>query len=243
MNNHSLVIKNISKKYKERTILQDISMEINSGEIIGLLGPNGAGKTTCFYSILGLTKADTGDIFLNQHYITNYPIHKRAKLGLGYLPQEASIFRSLSVRKNILSILELRPNLSKQQRYDALEKLLREFQIEHIANSLGNHLSGGERRRVEIARCVAQNPKFILLDEPFAGISPIAIQDIKKIIKDLAKKNIGILITDHNVRDTLSICNKAYIISDGLVLTEGTPNQILDNKDAQSKYLGESFSL
>tara|TARA_R110000868_G_scaffold353876_2_gene615086 strand:- start:37852 stop:38583 length:732 start_codon:yes stop_codon:yes gene_type:complete len=243
MQNHKLIIKNLSKKYKERTILKDISMEINSGEIIGLLGPNGAGKTTCFYSILGLTKADTGDIYLNQNKITNFPIHKRAKLGLGYLPQEMSIFRSLSVRNNILSILELRNDINKEQQYNILEELLREFQIEHIANSIGNHLSGGERRRVEIARCVAQKPKFILLDEPFAGISPIAIQDIKKIIKELAKKEIGILITDHNVRDTLSICDTAYIISDGLVLTEGTPNQILGNKEAKSVYLGESFSL
>lgn len=243
MNSHSLIIKNISKKYKERVILKDVSMEVSSKEIIGLLGPNGAGKTTCFYSVLGLAQPDSGEIYLNQHNITNYPIHKRAKHGLGYLPQEASIFRSMSVRNNILAILELRSDLTKQSRYNILEELLREFNIEHIANSLGNHLSGGERRRVEIARCVAQNPKFILLDEPFAGISPIAIQDIKEIIKSLAKKDIGILITDHNVRDTLSICNKAYIISDGLVLTEGTPNQILGNKDAQSKYFGESFSL
>lgn len=238
---NTLTIKNIAKKYGQKDVLIDISFSLNDGDVIGLLGPNGAGKTTCFYSVLGLVQPDSGSILLNNHNITNYPIHKRALSGIGYLPQESSIFRKLTVSENILAILETRKDLSRSIRRQLLEELLTEFHITHIANTLGIRLSGGERRRVEIARTIARNPKFILMDEPFAGIAPIAIQDIKKIIKQLCSKGIGILITDHNVRDTLAICDEAYIVNNGYIIASGTPKSILANTEVKDVYLGESF--
>jgi len=239
---NSLAISNIAKKYNQKEVLIDVSFSIKSGEVIGLLGPNGAGKTTCFYAALGLVTPDAGKIYLNDQDITNYAIHKRALAGIGYLPQEPSIFRKLTVSENILAILETRKDLTKKQRNDLLSELLTEFQINHIANTLGIRLSGGERRRVEIARTIARNPKFILMDEPFAGIAPIAIQDIKKIIKQLCLKGIGVLITDHNVRDTLAICDKAYIVNAGYIIASGTPEHILANSEVKDVYLGESFT-
>lgn len=239
---NTLSISNIAKKYGQREILIDISFKLKSGEVVGLLGPNGAGKTTCFYSVLGLVKPDSGHIFLNEKDITEYPIHQRALAGIGYLPQEPSIFRKLTVSENILAILETRPELSKKQCAQVLKELLTEFQINHIANTLGIRLSGGERRRVEIARTIARNPKFILMDEPFAGIAPIAIQDIKKIIKQLCAKGIGVLITDHNVRDTLAICDQAYIVNDGYIIASGSPAKILENTQVKDVYLGEAFT-
>lgn len=236
-----MTIKNIAKKYGQKDVLIDISFSLKNGDVIGLLGPNGAGKTTCFYSVLGLVKPDSGNILLNDHNITHYPIHKRALAGIGYLPQESSIFRKLTVSENILAILETRKDLSRSTRLQLLEELLNEFHITHIANTLGIRLSGGERRRVEIARTIARNPKFILMDEPFAGIAPIAIQDIKKIIKQLCSKGIGILITDHNVRDTLAICDEAYIVNNGYIIASGTPKSILANTEVKDVYLGESF--
>jgi lipopolysaccharide export system ATP-binding protein len=239
---NTLTIKNIAKKYSQKEVLIDISFSLKSGEVVGLLGPNGAGKTTCFYAALGLVTPDAGSIYLNNTNITNYPIHRRALAGIGYLPQEPSIFRKLTVSENILAILETRNDLTKQQRNAILAELLTEFQINHIANTLGIRLSGGERRRVEIARTIARNPSFILMDEPFAGIAPIAIQDIKKIIKQLCSKNIGILITDHNVRDTLAICDKAYIVNAGYIIASGTPEHILTHSEVKDVYLGESFT-
>lgn len=239
---NTLSIINIAKSYGPKQVLIDISFKLKSGEVVGLLGPNGAGKTTCFYSVLGLVKPDQGHIFLNEKDITNMPIHQRALSGIGYLPQEPSIFRKLTVSENILAILETRPELSKAQCSQLLKELLTEFQINHIANTLGIRLSGGERRRVEIARTIARNPKFILMDEPFAGIAPIAIQDIKKIIKQLCAKGIGVLITDHNVRDTLAICDEAYIVNDGYIMASGTPDKILANSEVKDVYLGEAFS-
>lgn len=243
INSHNtLKIVNIAKKYAQREVLIDISFGVASGEVIGLLGPNGAGKTTCFYSVLGLITPDKGSILLNDQDITNYPIHQRALAGIGYLPQEPSIFRKLSVSENILAILQTRPELNASQCSQILKELLVEFQISHIADSQGISLSGGERRRVEIARTIARNPKFILMDEPFAGIAPIAIQDIKKIIKQLCAKGIGVLITDHNVRDTLAICDKAYIVNDGYIMASGTPNTVLANSKVKDVYLGEAFT-
>jgi lipopolysaccharide export system ATP-binding protein len=239
---NTLSIANIAKKYAQREVLLDISFKLKSGEVVGLLGPNGAGKTTCFYSVLGLVTPDSGHIFLNEKDITHYPIHQRALAGIGYLPQEPSIFRKLTVSENILAILETRPDLDKKQCHQLLKDLLTEFQINHIANTLGIRLSGGERRRVEIARTIARNPKFILMDEPFAGIAPIAIQDIKKIIKQLCAKNIGVLITDHNVRDTLAICDQAYIVNDGYIIAAGSPANILANTEVKNVYLGEAFT-
>lgn len=239
---NTLSIVNIAKKYAQREILIDISFKLRSGEVVGLLGPNGAGKTTCFYSVLGLVSPDSGHIFLNEKDITTYPIHQRALAGIGYLPQEPSIFRKLTVSENILAILETRPELDKKQRNQLLKDLLTEFQINHIANTIGIRLSGGERRRVEIARTIARNPKFILMDEPFAGIAPIAIQDIKKIIKQLCERNIGVLITDHNVRDTLAICDQAYIVNDGYIIASGSPDKILANTEVKNVYLGEAFT-
>lgn len=237
-----LTIRNIAKKYNQKEVLIDISFSLRGGEVIGLLGPNGAGKTTCFYSVLGLVAPDAGQFFLNAQNITNYPIHQRATAGIGYLPQEPSIFRKLTVSENIMAILETRNDLTKEARKNLLSELLTEFQINHIANTLGIRLSGGERRRVEIARTIARNPKFILMDEPFAGIAPIAIQDIKKIIKQLCEKGIGILITDHNVRDTLAICDKAYIVNGGYIIASGTPEHILANSEVKDVYLGEAFT-
>ena len=217
-------------------------MSLNNGEIVGLLGPNGAGKTTLFYMMVGLVKPDSGRIQLDHHDITQFPIHTRARFGIGYLPQEASIFRKLTTEQNILAVLELREELKATERLEKLEHLLEEFHITHIRHSKGISLSGGERRRVEIARSVALEPKFILLDEPFAGIDPISVVDIKHIINQLAAKNIGILITDHNVRETLDICQRGYIVSEGKILYEGTSQQILSNQQVRDVYLGHSFN-
>ena len=238
-----LVVENLKKAFKSRVVVDDISLYVNQGECVGLLGPNGAGKTTCFYMIVGIQGCDAGQIFLNDKDLAKLPMHKRARLGIGYLPQEASVFRKMTVAHNILAILELRKDLNKKQRRAALESLLNEFNISHLRNNLGMSLSGGERRRVEIARALAIDPGFILLDEPFAGVDPISVIDIKKIIQHLCDKQIGVLITDHNVRETLDICQRAYIVNQGKVLAEGTPDQILANQDVRTIYLGEEFSL
>lgn len=240
---NSLRTQNLSKKYKTRDVLKDISLDIRQGEIVGLLGPNGAGKTTSFYMIVGLISCDHGKIFLNEQDITSLPIHSRAQLGLSYLPQEPSIFRKLTVADNIMAILEIRKDLNKTQRRALLEQLLREFHIEHLRATLGISLSGGERRRVEIARALATEPQFILLDEPFAGIDPISVVGVKKIITHLSQRGIGVLITDHNVRETLEICERAYIVNDGKILCEGTPQTVLANKQVRAVYLGDEFNL
>jgi len=239
----ALIARNLQKKYKSRTVVQNISITIKSGEVVGLLGPNGAGKTTSFYMIVGLVKPNAGEIFLDSNNITELAIHERARLGIGYLPQEKSIFRKLNVQDNILSILELRKDLNKRERYELLDHLLQEFHIEHLRDVLSISLSGGETRRVEIARSLAINPQFILLDEPFAGIDPISVIDIKRIITHLCNRGIGILITDHNVRETLTICQRAYIVSEGAVLTEGTPSEILAHRKVREVYLGDEFDL
>ena len=238
----SLVIQNIKKSYKQKNVVQDISLSLNSGEIIGLLGPNGAGKTTTFYMIVGLIRPDHGSIFLDNNDITFKPIHFRSQHGLAYLPQEASIFRKMNVEDNIRSILELRDSNIKEIQ-EKTDLLLKELGIEHIRTNTAISLSGGERRRVEIARCLATNPKFILLDEPFAGIDPIAVIDIQKIIRFLASKGIGILITDHNVRETLGICNRAYIVNQGRIFASGPPIEIVKNERVKDIYLGREFSL
>lgn len=238
-----LIVENLYKKYKKRIIVKNVSLELHQGEIIGLLGPNGAGKTSCFYMILGLVSSDGGKIQLNDIDITGKPVHARAKLGLGYLPQEPSVFRKLSVADNILAVLQVRQDLAKAKQHEILESLLEEFQLQKIRDSLGISLSGGERRRLEIARCLACEPKFILLDEPFAGVDPISIAEIKKIIKYLSNRNIGVIITDHNVRDTLDICNRAYILNNGEVIATGTPQEILDNQQVRQVYLGEHFYI
>ena len=239
----TLEARQLAKSYKGRAVVRDVSLRLKSGEITGLLGPNGAGKTTCFYMIVGLVNADHGQILLNGDDITALPMHGRARRGLGYLPQEASIFRKLSVRDNLMAILETRRDLDRPAREKRLEELLDEFHIVHIRNSLGMALSGGERRRVEIARCLATEPTFILLDEPFAGVDPISVNDIKNTIRHLQAKGIGILITDHNVRETLDICENAYIVSEGSILAEGTPSQIIANEQVKAAYLGEQFRL
>lgn len=233
----------LKKSFKTRTVVNDISLYIKRGECVGILGPNGAGKTTCFYMMIGLQSCDQGQILLNNQDITKKPMHQRARLGIGYLPQEASIFRKMTVSDNILSILQLRKDLDHQGRMDKLEQLLIEFHISHLHKHLGMSLSGGERRRVEIARTLAIEPSFILLDEPFAGVDPISVIDIKKIILHLCEKNIGVLITDHNVRETLDICERAYIINQGHVLCEGPPSAILANQQVREVYLGEEFAL
>ena len=233
----------LAKSYKQREVVKSVSLELNSGEIVGLLGPNGAGKTTCFYMIVGLIENDAGSICLNHEAIDHLPIHHRAQLGIGYLPQEASVFRNLSVEQNILAILQLRRDLDKQQRSHLLESLLQDFQIEHIRQSAGISLSGGERRRVEIARALANEPQFILLDEPFAGVDPISVVEIQSIIRQLANRGIGVLITDHNVRETLGICDRAYVMGDGTILADGDPGQILENKIVRKIYLGDDFKL
>lgn len=240
---NSLRAAHLNKKFKAREVVKDVSLYINPGEVVGLLGPNGAGKTTSFYMIVGLIPADGGSITLNDKDITKCPVHTRAQLGISYLPQEASIFRKLTVAQNIMAILELREDLSKDQRKQALEQLLEEFRITHIRDTLGISLSGGERRRAEIARALATEPKFILLDEPFAGIDPISILDVKRIINHLRKRGIGILITDHNVRDTLNICERAYIVNQGKIICEGNPETILMNDEVRAVYLGEEFDL
>lgn len=234
---------NLAKSYKGRSVVEDVSISVSSGEVVGLLGPNGAGKTTCFYMILGIVGADRGRISIDEQEITAYPVHRRASLGVGYLPQEASIFRKLTVAENIMAILETRPSLNKKQRLAKLDELLQEFHISHIRDSLGLSLSGGERRRVEIARALATTPSFILLDEPFAGVDPISVNDIKQIITHLKDKNIGILITDHNVRDTLDICEKAFIVNDGHIIAEGDTQTVLSNQKVKEVYLGEQFRL
>jgi len=238
----TLRIQNIKKSYKNKNVVKDISLEISSGEIIGLLGPNGAGKTTSFYMIVGLIQPEHGSILVDNTDITKKPIHVRSQLGLAYLPQEPSIFRKMNVEENIISILELR-KLNKDDIKTKLNLLLTELGIEHIRKNSAISLSGGERRRVEIARCLATNPKFILLDEPFAGIDPIAVLDIQKIIKFLSSRGIGILITDHSVRETLGICNRAYIVNQGKIFTSGTPNEIVENESVKNIYLGQDFSL
>ena len=238
----TLRIQNIKKSYKNKDVVKDISLEISSGEIIGLLGPNGAGKTTSFYMIVGLIQPEHGSILVDNTDITKKPIHIRSQLGLAYLPQEPSIFRKMNVEENIISILELR-KLNKDDIKTKLNLLLTELGIEHIRKNSAISLSGGERRRVEIARCLATNPKFILLDEPFAGIDPIAVLDIQKIIKFLSSRGIGIHITDHSVRETLGICNRAYIVNQGKIFTSGTPNEIVENENVKNIYLGQDFSL
>jgi lipopolysaccharide export system ATP-binding protein len=232
----------LKKKYGQRTVVHDASLSVKSGEVVGLLGPNGAGKTTTFYMIVGLIAAGGGEIFINDQNITHFPIHRRARLGLGYLPQEASIFRRLTVAQNILAVLELQ-SLSDDDRQDRLENLLEDLHISHIRNNPAVSLSGGERRRVEIARALATAPHFILLDEPFAGVDPIAVLDIQKIIRFLKERNIGVLITDHNVRETLGICDRAYIINAGSVMAEGKPDEIIYNEGVRKVYLGEHFKL
>lgn len=232
----------LKKRYRSRTVVHDVSLSVQSGEVVGLLGPNGAGKTTCFYMIVGLVAADGGDIFINGQNITHLPIHRRARLGLGYLPQEASIFRRLTVAQNIQAVLELQDydNDEIQARQD---ELMEDLHITHIRNNPAVSLSGGERRRVEIARALATNPRFILLDEPFAGVDPIAVLDIQKIIRFLKGRDIGVLITDHNVRETLGICDRAYIINAGSVMAEGKPDEIIYNEGVRKVYLGEHFKL
>ncbi|MGI9308598.1 MAG: LPS export ABC transporter ATP-binding protein [Gammaproteobacteria bacterium] len=238
-----LSAENISKSFKFREVVKSISLEIESGEVVGLLGPNGAGKTTAFYMIVGLIASDQGRIILDGKDLTSSPMHKRAQLGLGYLPQEASIFRKLSVAKNIMAILQTREELDRAERERLLEELLDELHISHVRNNIGISLSGGERRRVEIARALAAEPRFILLDEPFAGVDPISVLDIQRIIRHLAERGIGVLITDHNVRETLGICARAYILNEGDLIAEGSPDSILNNQHVREVYLGESFRL
>lgn len=234
---------NLAKSYKGRRVVIDVSLSVEPGQIVGLLGPNGAGKTTCFYMIAGIIKADRGRVIINGKDVSRMPIHGRARAGLGYLPQEASVFRKLSVADNILAILETRPELNRQARKNLLEQLLEEFHITHIRNSAGMALSGGERRRVEIARALATEPAFVLLDEPFAGVDPISVSDIKDIVRQLKERGIGILITDHNVRETLDICEKAYIVSEGHIIAEGDAAAVLDNHKVREVYLGQHFKL
>jgi lipopolysaccharide export system ATP-binding protein len=238
-----LSVQEISKSYKLRQVVKSLSIEIKSGEVVGLLGPNGAGKTTAFYMIVGLIAADSGKILLDGKDLTAQPMHRRAKLGLGYLPQEASIFRKLTVEQNILAILENRDDLDRAGREKELENLLDELHVGHVRSSLGISLSGGERRRVEIARALAADPLFVLLDEPFAGVDPISVLDIQRIIRHLCERGIGVLITDHNVRETLGICGHAYILSDGSLIAYGSPQEILENQHVREVYLGQEFKL
>jgi len=233
----------LKKSYKAREVVKDVSLQIQTGEVVGLLGPNGAGKTTSFYLIVGLIHCDQGHVFLNEQEITYMPMHERARYGIGYLPQEASVFRKLTVAENIMAILELRKDLSHAQREQHLEDLLQEFHITHLRDAMGISLSGGERRRVEIARSLALEPKFMLLDEPFAGVDPISVLDIKRVINHLRDRGIGVLITDHNVRETLDICNRAYIVSEGQIICMGSPKEILVNQKVREVYLGHEFDL
>jgi len=234
---------NLSKSYKKRPVIRDVSLSVESGSIVVLLGPNGAGKTTCFYMIVGLVEQDGGEVFIDEENITNLPMHGRARKGIGYLPQEASVFRKMSVENNILAILETRDDLDDTQRKNKTDELLEEFHLGHIRDSIGLSLSGGERRRVEIARALATEPNFILLDEPFAGVDPISVNDIKQIIRQLKAKGIGVLITDHNVRETLDICEHAYIVGEGKVIAEGQASEIITNQQVRDIYLGEDFVL
>ena len=240
---NTLAARNLQKSYKKRQILKGVDLYVNTAEVVGLLGPNGAGKTTCFYMIVGLVGPDLGQVLLNDKDITQQPMHERAREGIGYLAQEASIFRTLTVAQNIMAVLEMRKELSRAQRQDKRDSLLEEFQISHLRDSQGISLSGGERRRAEIARALAAEPSFILLDEPFAGVDPISVLEIQKIIRHLVARNIGVLITDHNVRETLGICNRAYILSEGKILIDGPPEKILQDEQARRVYLGENFKL
>ena len=237
----TLCIKHLAKNYSKRWVVKDVSFTMQSGQIVGLLGPNGAGKTTSFYMVVGLVRMDKGEIHLDNLDLSDLAMHERARKGIGYLPQEASIFRKLTIAQNIMAILETRQDLNKQQRQQRLTELLNDFKISHIKDSLGMSVSGGERRRAEIARALAADPKFMLLDEPFAGVDPISVGDIKDIIQTLKERGIGVLITDHNVRETLAICEKAYIVSEGSVIAEGTPQEILDNEQVRKVYLGDDF--
>ncbi|AQS40276.1 ABC-type (unclassified) transport system, ATPase component [Shewanella psychrophila] len=243
MSQMTLKAVNLAKSYKNRAVVQDVSITVETGQIVGLLGPNGAGKTTTFYMVVGLVQSDKGRILIDDDDLTLDPMHLRARKGIGYLPQEASIFRKLSVRDNIMAVLQTRSDIDNNAREEQLENLLEEFNITHIRDSQGMALSGGERRRVEIARALAANPKFILLDEPFAGVDPISVIDIKKIILQLKSRGLGVLITDHNVRETLDVCERAYIVSHGNLIAEGTPAEILDNQQVRAVYLGEQFKL
>ena len=238
-----LEAKNLAKSYRGHEVVQDVSLSVASGEIVGLLGPNGAGKTTCFYMIVGSITHDRGSVSIDGADITSFAVHQRARKGIGYLPQEASVFRKLSVRDNLLAILELRSDLQPGERAEQAEQLMADFRINHIQNNLGLSLSGGERRRVEIARALATQPSFILLDEPFAGVDPISVNDIKDIVRHLTDRGIGVLITDHNVRETLDICDKAYIVSEGHIIAEGSAQSILDNDQVKAVYLGENFRM
>jgi lipopolysaccharide export system ATP-binding protein len=237
-----LYTQHIQKTYRNRKVVDGVSIEVSQGEIVGLLGPNGAGKTTSFYMIVGLVRPDVGKVFLDQTEITNLPMYKRAQLGIGYLPQEVSVFRKLSVEDNILAILEM-TQLGKQAREEKLEKLLSEFSLNHVRTNLGDRLSGGEKRRTEIARALATDPKFVLLDEPFAGVDPIAVEDIQAIVSDLKKRNIGVLITDHNVQETLSITNRAYLLFEGKILKSGTAEELANDEQVRKVYLGQNFVL
>ena len=239
----TLQAQNLVKRFKSRIVVNDVSIHINSGEIVGLLGPNGAGKTTSFYMIVGLVPNDSGQVLFDNVNITRLAMHARARMGIGYLPQEPSVFRKLSVSQNIMAILQLRKDLSKSQRIEKLNSLLEEFNISHIRDNIAISLSGGERRRVEIARSLAMEPSFILLDEPFAGIDPICVIDIKAIITHLSERNIGVLITDHNVRETLDVCERGYIVSKGEIISSGSPKEIMENEKVRQVYLGEDFEL
>ena len=238
-----LSVRHLSKSYRSRQVVKDVSLAVHSGEIVGLLGPNGAGKTTSFHMIVGLIQSDGGTIQIDKHEISGLPMDQRSHLGLGYLPQEASIFRKLTVEENIMAILQIHPDLSENEAKQRLENLLREFHITHLRDNIGTSLSGGERRRVEIARSLATEPHFLLLDEPFAGIDPISVNDIQKTTRYLSKHGIGILITDHSVRETLSSCDRAYIVDDGRIIAEGTPDKILEDEQVKKVYLGEDFTL
>jgi lipopolysaccharide export system ATP-binding protein len=233
----------LKKRYKQREVVRDFSLGLRPGECVGLLGPNGAGKTTCFYMVVGLIGADAGRIMLDDQDITQLPMHARARLGLGYLPQEPSVFRSLSVEENLLAVLELRSGMTRKQRMDECEQLLNDLHIAHIRKQRGQSLSGGERRRVEIARALAAKPRYILLDEPFAGVDPISVHEIQNIVAHLKDRGIGVLITDHNVRETLGICDRAYILNGGVVLAEGTPKKVLSDQRVRDVYLGQNFRM
>jgi lipopolysaccharide export system ATP-binding protein len=235
--------RHLQKSYKSRRVVDDLSLQVHAGEVVGLLGPNGAGKTTAFYMIVGLVSCDAGRIYLDDQDLTGLPMHRRAQLGIGYLPQEASVFRRLSVADNIMAILEMRPDLDSAGRGARLEELMAELRIDHVRDSAGQALSGGERRRVEIARALAAAPRFILLDEPFAGVDPISVLDIQRIITELAQKGIGVLITDHNVRETLGVCGRAYIVDRGTVIASGTAEEILANAQVREVYLGQNFKM
>lgn len=239
----TLTIKHLAKVYNKRWVVKDVSFNMQSGQIVGLLGPNGAGKTTSFYMVVGLVRMDKGEIYLDDLDLSDLAMHERARYGIGYLPQEASIFRKLTIAENIMAILETRKDLNKSQRQQRLKELLEDFKITHIKDSLGMSVSGGERRRAEIARALAADPKFMLLDEPFAGVDPISVGDIKDIIRSLKDRGIGVLITDHNVRETLAICEHAYIVSEGAVIAEGTPDEVLMDETVRKVYLGDDFTV